>query len=74
MNDEVILKTVNLKKVYNPESMNAVTALHDINIEVRKGEFLGVMGPSGSGKSTFINTDRRKGLYQRKECHEHVRQ
>lgn len=55
MNDEVILKTVNLKKVYNPESMNAVTALHDINVEVRKGEFLGVMGPSGSGKSTFIN-------------------
>ena len=55
MSDEVILKTVNLKKVYNPETMNAVTALHDVNIEVHKGEFLGVMGPSGSGKSTFIN-------------------
>lgn len=55
MDTEVILKTVNLKKVYNPESMNAVTALHDVNIEVHKGEFLGVMGPSGSGKSTFIN-------------------
>jgi putative ABC transport system ATP-binding protein len=55
MEEDIVLKTVNLKKVYNPESLNAVTALHDVNIEVHKGEFLGVMGPSGSGKSTFIN-------------------
>ena len=53
--DDIILYTKDLKKVYNGDSLNAVTALHDINIEVRKGEFLGVMGPSGSGKSTFIN-------------------
>ena len=53
--DDVVLYTKNLKKVYNPQSLNAVTALHDINIEVHKGDFLGVMGPSGSGKSTFIN-------------------
>ena len=53
--DDVILKTKNLKKVYNADTLHAVTALHDVNIEVRKGEFLGVMGPSGSGKSTFIN-------------------
>lgn len=53
--DDIILYTENLKKIYNADSMNAVTALHDINIEVKKGEFLGVMGPSGSGKSTFIN-------------------
>ena len=55
MDQDIVLKTQNLKKVYNADSYNAVTALHDINIEVRKGEFLGVMGPSGSGKSTFIN-------------------
>lgn len=53
--DDVVLYTRNLKKVYNADSLNAVTALHDINIEVHKGDFLGVMGPSGSGKSTFIN-------------------
>ncbi|MCR4951574.1 MAG: ABC transporter ATP-binding protein [Solobacterium sp.] len=53
--DEIVLYTKGLKKVYNADSLNAVTALHDVNIEVRKGEFLGVMGPSGSGKSTFIN-------------------
>lgn len=53
--DDIVLYTRNLKKVYNADSLNAVTALHDINIEVHKGDFLGVMGPSGSGKSTFIN-------------------
>ena len=53
--EDVVLYTKNLKKVYNPQSLNAVTALHDVNIEVHKGDFLGVMGPSGSGKSTFIN-------------------
>ena len=52
---DTVLYTEHLKKVYNADSLNAVTALHDINIEVRSGEFLGVMGPSGSGKSTFIN-------------------
>ena len=55
MDENVILYTKNLRKIYNADTMNAVTALHDVNIEVRKGEFLGVMGPSGSGKSTLIN-------------------
>ncbi|MBE6127746.1 MAG: ABC transporter ATP-binding protein [Erysipelotrichaceae bacterium] len=55
MDNDVVLYTKNLRKVYNADSLNAVTALHDINIEVHKGDFLGVMGPSGSGKSTFIN-------------------
>ena len=52
---EIVLEARHLKKVYNANSLNAFEALHDINIQVEKGEFIGVMGPSGSGKSTFIN-------------------
>lgn len=33
---------------------NEVTALNDLNFEVKEGEFISVIGPSGSGKSTFL--------------------
>jgi putative ABC transport system ATP-binding protein len=32
-----------------------VKALEDINMEIRRGEFVAIMGPSGSGKSTLMN-------------------
>ncbi len=43
-----------IDKVYQTEKIETL-ALHDINIEVNKGEFLSVMGPSGCGKSTLLN-------------------
>ena len=44
----------NLAKVYRTTEVET-TALRDMNLEVRGGEFVAVMGPSGCGKSTFLN-------------------
>lgn len=49
-----MVKLKNVEKVYRTESIETL-ALHDINIEVDKGEFVSVMGPSGCGKSTLLN-------------------
>ncbi len=51
------MKTVvfeNVSKVYRTKYYQ-VEALKDINLEIRRGEFIAVMGPSGSGKSTMLN-------------------
>ena len=45
---EVVLK--NLKKVYD----NKVTAVHDVNLEIKDKEFIVLVGPSGCGKSTTL--------------------
>ncbi|MFV2173189.1 ABC transporter ATP-binding protein [Actinomadura sp. LOL_016] len=43
-----------VRKVYGSAG-NAVRALDDVSIDLRRGTFTAVMGPSGSGKSTFLN-------------------
>ncbi|GAA0544115.1 putative ABC transport system ATP-binding protein [Rhizomicrobium palustre] len=43
-----------LTKVYRTTEVET-TALRDMDLEVRNGEFIAVMGPSGCGKSTFLN-------------------
>ena len=49
-----MIKLTNLEKIYRTNEIETV-ALENVNMEVRKGEFLSVMGPSGCGKSTLLN-------------------
>ncbi|TFG71742.1 MAG: ABC transporter ATP-binding protein [Anaerolineales bacterium] len=45
----------NVSKVYTVSKEVTVTAVHDTNLEVTKGEFVIVTGRSGSGKTTMLN-------------------
>lgn len=49
-----ILKVKNLKKIYGIKK-NEQKVLNGIDLEIQKGEFVGIMGPSGAGKSTLLN-------------------
>jgi putative ABC transport system ATP-binding protein len=51
---KTMLEAKGISKIYNTGS-NTFEALKDIHLQVKEGEFVGIMGPSGSGKTTLLN-------------------
>jgi putative ABC transport system ATP-binding protein len=53
-NNNLTIQTKNLVKVFRTEEVET-TALNNVDLEIKDGEFVAIMGPSGCGKSTLLN-------------------
>ena len=50
-----MLKITDLEKTFNAGTINAKTALRGLNLEIKDGDFVTVIGGNGAGKSTLLN-------------------
>ena len=50
-----MLKIDNIYKTFNPNTVNEKTALNGVNLELKEGDFVTVIGGNGAGKSTLLN-------------------
>lgn len=50
-----MLELINVCKTFNPGTVNAKTALNDLNLTLNDGDFVTVIGGNGAGKSTMLN-------------------
>ena len=51
---KILIETVNLKKTYKHSNGN-ITLFKDLNLKVKKGDLVALVGPSGSGKSSLLH-------------------
>ncbi len=52
--DENLFQLTNVNKRFT-KGRESITIFDDLNMSIKKGEFLAIMGPSGSGKTTLLN-------------------
>lgn len=55
MENSVVINLQQIKKIYDMGGAEEVQALRGVSVEIRKNEYVAIMGPSGSGKSTLMN-------------------
>tara|TARA_E500000178_G_C16935713_1_gene713910 strand:- start:236 stop:1162 length:927 start_codon:yes stop_codon:yes gene_type:complete len=54
--EKIALTVENLTKIYSTsKNKQKITALNNLNFEVKEGEVFGLLGPNGAGKTTFLS-------------------
>ena len=52
--NKILIETVNLKKTYNHKN-GTIDLFDNVNIKIKRGDLIALVGPSGSGKSSFLH-------------------
>ena len=53
--NSIVINLQQIKKIYDMGGAEEVQALRGVSLEIRRNEYVAIMGPSGSGKSTLMN-------------------